>query len=588
MICVYLCVSLLERGINMKKTFLVFMISVLFAASIFAGGAKEETPVQEQVVEEVVTAVVETPVANGPVIKVSVPADFQGELNGRLLFVFDESIPKRGQVFNNIDVTGCPVFGKTVFGLHAGDVITMTADDPDVYGYPFQLSEAPEGEYAVQALFVVYTQFNRADGHSIWGMADHGGGGSVTSNPYNLYTEAKMATISDGSVIELSLTNEIPLGYELQEGQVDQQGNPVSAYDCVVYDKIKSESLSEFWGTDIYIGLNILLPKNYDPNKQYPCLYYQGHWVGSGTPMSYGRSKAFTEWWDNEAPEMIIMTTRDANMYYDNMYWVNSANMGPCGDAYINEVIPYMEKTYGAIPETWARALAGGSNGGWESMALEVFYPDVFGGTWVMCPDGMDFHCYQIVDLYNDDNGFYIDNGWVKTERPSARDTKGNIEWTIAQENHWETAIGGGEAIAQGCWTGWEAVYGPVGENGYPVRVWDPVTGEINKDTVAYWQEHFDLLYYLKNNWSVIGPSLVGKLHLRGGEMDNYYLNLSQYNVEAFLESTTDPYYDGYSVHFFGMGHTGNISNQDLVSEIADHMVKSGASDAQAVMNWWK
>ena len=522
-------------------------------------------------------------VADGLTVNVTVPEDFEGELNGRLLFVLDNAMPEDGaQVFDNIDVTGCPVFGKTVYGLKAGDTITMTADDADVYGYPMQLAEVPDGEYAVQALFVRYTQFNRADGVSIWGMADHGGGGSVTGNPYNLYSDAQMSAVNSDAVIELSLTNEIELGYELQAGQVDQQGNYESQYDCVVFDKIKSDVLSEFWGTDMYIGLNILLPVDYDANKEYPVLYYQGHWVGGSAPMRYGRDEAFTEWWNSgEAPDIIVVTTRDANMFYDNMYWVNSANMGPCGDAFINELIPYMEQTYGGISETWARMLAGGSNGGWESMALQVYHPDVFGGSWVMCPDGMDFHAYQIVDLYEDENGFYIDNGWTKTDRPSARDTKGNIRWTIEQENHWETAIGGGEAISLGCWSGWEAVYSPVDEDGYPARVWDPVTGVIDKETVAYWQDHFDINYYLQNNWDEIGDSLYGKLHLRGGDMDNYYLNLSQYLVTDFLE-TVD--YGGYSVTFPGMGHTGNITNDALLMEIAEHMVQYGPENAAAIM----
>ena len=522
----------------------------------------------------------------GPVITVTIPADYEGELNGRLLFCVDTEMTEDGDnVFNNLDVTGCEVVGKTVYGLHAGDVITITADDPDAYGYPYQLGEIPDGEYAVQALFAVYTKFERSDGASIWGMADHGGGANPTRNPYNLYSDNQTAVIGDGAQIALTLDHEIELGYELAEGQVDQQGNYTSKYDCLVYDKIKSDVLTEFWGTDIYIGLNILLPKDYDPAKQYPVLYYQGHWVGSSAPMSYGRNAEFTEWWDSgEAPEMIIMTTRDANMYYDNMYWVNSANMGPCGDAYINEVIPYMEANYGAIPETWARIVAGGSNGGWESMALQLFYPDVFGGAWVMCPDGMDFHTYQIVDLYNDENGFYLTEGWAVTERPSCRDTKGNVIWTIPQENHWEVAMGGTSCYSGGCWSGWEAVYGPVGEDGYPQRVWDPITGVINKDTVAYWQEHFDLNYYLQNNWDTISASLIGKLHLRGGDMDNYYLNLSQYLVEEFLE-TAEPAYEGYSVHFFGKGHTGNISNKELLGEITEHMIKYGPENAAEILD---
>ncbi|MBP3699111.1 MAG: hypothetical protein J6J01_06510, partial [Oscillospiraceae bacterium] len=116
---------------------------------------------------------------------------------------------------------------------------------------------------------------------------------------------------------------------------------------------------------------------------------------------------------------------------------------------------------------------------------------------------------------------------------------------------------------------------------GYPARVWDPITGVINKDVVSYWQEHFDINYYLQNNWDEIGEALYGKLHLRGGDMDNYYLNLSQYLVTDFLE-TVD--YGGYSVTFPGMGHTGNISNDALMMEIAEHMVEYGPADAAAIM----
>ena len=63
--------------------------------------------------------------------------------------------------------------------------------------------------------------------------------------------------------VRLSLTHEIPLGYELQEGQVDQQGNYEDT-GMVKYVKIKSQLLSDFWGCDMYIGANVLLPQDYD------------------------------------------------------------------------------------------------------------------------------------------------------------------------------------------------------------------------------------------------------------------------------------------------------------------------------------
>ena len=524
--------------------------------------------------------------ATGLVVNVTVPEDYEGELNGRLLFLVDTELEDGDEVFYNIDVTGCYVAGKTVFGVQPGDVITMTADDPDVYGYPMPLDEIPAGNYAVQAFFIQYTEFNKADGTTIWGMADHGGGGSITSNPYNLYSDSVYADIGDGT-IDLALTNEIPLGYELAEGQVDQLGNYEDT-DLVKYGKIKSEALSEFWGTDMYIGANVLLPADYDPEQSYPVLYHQGHWPGGNAPLSYGNTRNqtqidFNEYWDSgEAPDMIVVTTRDANMFYDTSYSVNSANLGPWGDAYINELIPYIEETFHAVGEPWARALAGGSTGGWEAMALQVFYPDFFGGTWPMCPDGMDFHAYQIVDLYEDDNAYYLDNGWTKTERPSARDTSGNILWTIEQENHWEIALGGLEAVSLGQWAIWESVYGPCGEDGYPERVWDPVTGEINKDVVAYWQENYDLNYIMQQNWDTLADKLAGKIHLRGGAMDNYYLNLSQYLVTDFLDSTGVDY--GYSQVFPKMGHTGNITNHDLLEEIAAYMIGIGGDAAAEIL----
>lgn len=516
--------------------------------------------------------------ADGFSVEVTVPEDFEGTLDGRVLFMLDHQIPEGEQLYDLLDVTGIPVFGKTVYGLAAGDTITLLPDDPEIDGFPMEFSEIPAGEYAVQAFFIRYTEFNRKDLPTIYGMADHGGGGNFANNPYNLYSDAQMATLGEG-VVALSLTNEIPLGYELQEGQVDQLGNYQDT-ELVKYIKIKSDLLTDFWGQDMYLGANILLPKNYDPEKQYPVLYSNGHWPGGNAPMNYGRTgreayESFTAFWDSgDAPEMIVVTMRDANMFYDTSYSVDSANLGPYGAAITEELIPYIEANFSVIQEPWARALAGGSTGGWESLAMQVFYPDFFGGTWPMCPDGVDFHAYQIVNLYDDDNAYYLGNEWLPVERPSARDVLGNTRFTIKAENQYERAIGGMEAVSLGQWAIWESVYGPVAENGYPKRVWDPLTGDIDKEVVAYWQEHYDLSYILQNNWEELGPKLVGKIHMRGGDMDAYFLNLAQYLLGDWLETTENPYYDGYSVTFPRKGHTGNISNEDLIVEIAEYMQK--------------
>ena len=517
-------------------------------------------------------------------VSVKVPDDFEGELNGRCLVAFATDTSE-AQPYEQIDLYGVPVFGKTVYGLEAGDTIEFTVDDEEIIGFPFELEELPAREFSVQAFFIKYTKYERSNGSTIWGMEDMGGGGDFLSNPGNYYSDVQTAQVdvTADQTIQLTLSEMLPLP-ELEEGQVAQQGNYEDT-EQVKYVKIKSEIMSEFWGSDVYIGANVLLPHNYDPEKAYPTLYYQGHFPGGSAPLSYGTNEEFTAWWDSgEAPQMVVVTFRDANMFYDTSYSVNSENLGPWGDAIQQELIPYLEETFNLIPESWARLLSGGSTGGWESLAMQVFNPDFYGGTWSLCPDSVTFEHYQVVNLYEDDNAYYTDNGWYKVARPGSVGLDGNIKYAMKDENLYEAAVGGLQCQSLGQWAIWEAVYGPMGEDGYPERVYDPLTGDINKDVVEYWGEHYDLTKYLQANWSEIGEQLVGKIHIRGGDMDAYYLNQAQYVLGDWLETTTDPYYDGYSITFPRKGHTGNITNQELLTEMAEHMEKYGPSNVDDIL----
>ena len=57
---------------------------------------------------------------------------------------------------------------------------------------------------------------------------------------------------------------------------------------------------------------------------------------------------------------MVIIEIQHANPFYDDSYAVNSANLGPYGDAITYELIPYLEKKYRCIGAGWARFLYGG------------------------------------------------------------------------------------------------------------------------------------------------------------------------------------------------------------------------------------
>jgi hypothetical protein len=272
---------------------------------------------------------------------------------------------------------------------------------------------------------------------------------------------------------------------------------------------------------------------------------------------------------------MVAIRILHPSPYYDDSYAVNSANNGPYGDAIMQELIPYLEQQFRLIPAPYARVLTGGSTGGWEALALQVYHPDFFGGTWSYYPDPVDFRRYELVNLYADSNAFTITrNQWTKVDRPSERRPDGQPVVMIRQENQLNNVRGsrrrGGENFAI-----WEATYGPVDKDGYPAPIWNDSTGAINRDVAEYWRSHdYDLREYLERNWKTVGPSLVGKIHVLCGDMDNYYLNLAVYLLEDFLEHRTNPAYAGYFK--YGRPQKGHgwqpTTNADLVREMADHV----------------
>ena len=444
-----------------------------------------------------------------------------------------------------------------------------------MYGWPFQFDEIPHEKLKVQAFFIRYHKYNRKDGHTLYGQEDLGGGADFSKTPFNLYSKIKEVDFGKED-IELLLNKQIEPEYELKEGETYSQGN-YEDDGLLHYFKMKSDLLSDFWGEDVYMGANILLPPDYNPKKKYPMVYCQGHWPGNVGPFRYKielreREKGFTEFWDSgKAPRVILVNFRDANMYYDDSYRVNSANLGPYGDALTTELIPAIEKKYGGIGTCESRILVGGSTGGWESMALQLFYPDFFGGSWPMFADGMDFHAFQLVNMYNEDNVYSLKHNWRSVERPGSRDTKGNVIWTMREENYYELAMGGDLCHGQGQMGIFQATYSPCGEDGLPVLSYDPITGEINKEVVKYWEEHYDLAAYVERNHEWLMPKIRGKLHIRGGDMDNFYLNLGQYLITDVLEKYD---YQGYSYTFKRVGHDGNITIIYLLKEIGEYLSK--------------
>ncbi|MCP4727876.1 MAG: hypothetical protein GY863_22750 [bacterium] len=522
-------------------------------------------------------------------IAVSFPAELSGEtLDGRvfLLISDNEDREPRFQISYSNPNTQL-IYGIDVEGMSPGEENVI---DGSVFGFPLKsIAGIPPGDYYVQALFHKYETFSRSDGHTLKLPMDRGEGQHWNRAPGNLYSTPEKIHIdpSKDEVIHISLNAEIP-----------PIPDPATT-KYVRHVKIKSELLTEFWGRPMYIGAHVLVPEGFDdhPEARYPLFINHGHFPSnlsgfsedppeSGSRRSKSSYDFYKEWTGPDYPRVLVVQIQHANPYYDDSYAVNSANLGPYGDAITNELIPYIEKEFRGIGQGWARTLYGGSTGGWEAFAVQVFYPDDYNGCWALCPDPVDFRRYTAVDIYKDTNAYYIDSKWKKTPRPGARNALGWLSCTVEEPNHLELVLGT-KGRSGGQWDIFQAVYGPVGEDGYPKPIWDKMTGEINRSVAEHWLENYDLRHILERDWDTLGPKLKGKINVYVGDMDTYYLNNAVYLLEEFLESTTSPYYDGVikygdrQVHCWtGNNPDGRSVHQRYVPIMVEHILRTAPPGA--------
>jgi hypothetical protein len=479
----------------------------------------------------------------GPRFEISFPATAHaGPVTGRVFVVISRHEQPEPRLQVGSWTQEAPFFGTDVFQLAPGAVAIIDGETP---GYPLSgLKQVPPGDYYVQALLNVYTEFHRADGHVLWAHLDQWEGQQFNLAPGNLYSEMKKVHLDPaGCICKLTLARVIP----------PVEMPPDTRW--VKHIKIVSKLLSQFWGRPIYLGATVLLPKDYDEHGQvrYPAIYEQGHFTldpplgfASEPPGESSRPRPgyelFRRWIGPGFPRIIAVTFQHPTPFFDDSYAVNSANDGPYGDAIMQELIPYIEEHFRIIREPWARVLTGGSTGGWESLALQFQHPDFFGGTWTFYPDPIDFRRVLLVDIYDDDNAFVAPGfEWVEHERPLMRTAEGQVIETVRQMSQFEAVLGSHGRSGQQL-EAWEAVYSPVGADGYPQPLWDKQSGKIDHDVAGYMREHgYDLRDYLERNWKRVGPQLAGKIHIYCGDMDNYYLNLAVYLMQNFLEGVREP-----------------------------------------------
>jgi hypothetical protein len=545
-------------------------------------------------------------------------------IDGRLILVIAKpggALPVFEQLSDEDDTA--QAFGVDVEQLSAGQSATI---DASVLGYPLRsLNELPPGDYVAQALLNRYETFSRGDGHTVKLAPDRGEGQDWKSAPGNLISEPLAIHIdANGYEQHIELSRAIPA---LPPAEPDTQ--------YVKHVKIQSERLTRFWGRPIFLGAMVLLPAGFEshPEAHYPVVIEHGHFerdvVGwretppdpKLPPVDLARLKAecpnghekaecgrygydrleqehgyaiYQAWTGKNFPRVISVTLQHANAFYDDSYAVNSANLGPYGDAITYELIPYLEKTYRGLGP-WARAMMGGSTGGWEALAAQIFYPDQYNGAVANCPDPIDFRAYMTVDIYRDTNAYFNQGPFRRSMRPASRDYLGNVRSTVEQENLHEAVLGSHGRSGQQ-WDIWQAVFSPVGIDGYPKAIWNKETGVIDREVSAWWREHYDLGHILERDWKTLEPKLRGKLAINVGLSDNYFLNDAVYLVEEFLKSASprsdaqidygerdEHCWSGDHANFNGVSRL--TYRERFIPRFVEHWLKTAPADAD-VTSW--
>jgi hypothetical protein len=286
--------------------------------------------------------------------RITVPKT-SGPLDGRLLVLLSTNPEKEPRFQITDSLTTQIVFGIDVDGWNPAKPAVI---GHQAFGYPIRsLRELKPGEYQVQALLHKYETFRRADGHTVKLPMDRGEGQQWNRAPGNLYSTPRKITIDPGKGgrIEVVLDQTIPPIEEPKDTKY------------VRHVKIRSELLSKFWGRDMHLGAHVLVPEGFDdnPDARYPLMIFHGHFPadfdgfrpeppdpnlepdyserfkikGYNGIIQREAHDFYKQWISPDFPRFLIVEIQHANPYYDDSYAVNSANLGPYGDAITKRLI---------------------------------------------------------------------------------------------------------------------------------------------------------------------------------------------------------------------------------------------------------
>lgn len=492
---------------------------------------------------------ISTAAARDLVLSVQWPvAPLQSPTSGRLLIMFAPvTVAPEADVRRLLTpmTDAIAFFGQNISGWRPGSLQQFSLFDA---GFPYaNLADLPHGTYRVQASFEPYLPYRRADGHELYLPAieplEPAGRAPLTQTPHRWRSTAEIVEW-DGQQVPRTLVMKTPIAHS------------ATAVDTpwIRSLRIRSERLSAFWGRDIFLGALITLPAGYAERSKvhYPLVIRLSglprrppDWRES--PPEEGLSIASEEWqaqqagWENfqywqaaNTPRMIIADLQHPTPYGESSMVINSLNTGPYADAIRYELLPAIEREFRVLQGGWARFIFGTREGAWSALAWQIRYPQDFNGAFAACPDAIDFRHFGAVNLQQDDNALFDIGPHLQMPRLAQRTTTGRAVALLADVMQWENALAD-RSRSQEIWDRWEAAFSPVDQEGYPQRIWDRLSGAIDGNVAEHWYQEHDLLGLLQRAAPQSIAQLRGKLCIRIGDRDEYFMDNAVRSFEASI-----------------------------------------------------